>query len=120
MGHFHGKQNKMSNLSPSTVAINTIAHCLANAMDASAGLDPALSADLRALLHISSGEIDRVRKANRKAVAAVKRAGQSGKKSGSKSARKAETKAEVEEQPKPAKSKGRSRKAVAVNGAVTH
>lgn len=106
----------MANLSPSTVAINTIAHCLANALDASAGLDSALSADLRALLHITTGEIDRVRKANRKAASAAKRAGQSGKKSASKSARKAA----IEEQPKPAKSKGRSRKADAVNGAVTH
>ena len=110
----------MANLSPSTVAINTIAHYLANAMDASDGLDAALSEDLRALLRIAVGEIDRVRKANRKAAAAAKRAAVAGKKSGSKSARKAEAKAETEQQPKPAKSKGRTRKAEAVNGVVTH
>ena len=108
----------MANLSPSTVAINTIAHCLANALDASTGLDASMSADLRALLRVASGEVDRVRKSNRKAAAAAKRApaAQSGKKSKSKRAR-----AEVAEvQPKPAKSKSRSRKAQAVNGVVTH
>ena len=110
----------MANLSPSTVAINTIAHCLANAMDASAGLDSALSADLRALLRIATGEIDRVRKANRKAASAAKRAAQSVKKSGSKRARKAEAKAEIEAQPKQAKAKRRNRKAEAANGVVTH
>ena len=107
----------MANLSPTTVAINTIAHNLANAMDASAGLDAALSENLRALLRIAAGEIDRVRKANRKAAAAAKRAsGQSEKKPGSKRARKAGT----EDQPKPAKQKGRSRKAEANGGVVTH
>jgi hypothetical protein len=108
----------MANLSPSTVAINTIAHCLANALDASSGLDASMSADLRALLRVASGEIDRVRKANRKAAAAAKRAPvvQSGKKAKSKRARAEETEA----QPKPAKSKSRSRKAQAANGLVTH
>jgi hypothetical protein len=108
----------MANLSPSTVAINTIAHCLANALDASSGLDASMSADLRALLRVASGEIDRVRKSNRKAAAAAKRApaAQSGKKAKSKRARAEETEA----QPKPAKSKSRSRKAQAANGLVTH
>ena len=108
----------MANLSPSTVAINTIAHCLANALDASTGLDASMSADLRALLRVASGEVDRVRKSNRKAAAAAKRAPatQCGKKSKSKRARAEET----ESQPKPAKSKSRSRKADALNGVVTH
>ncbi len=111
----------MANLSPSTVAINTIAHCLANAMDASAGLDAVLSEDLRALLRVTAGELDRVRKANRKAAAAAKRATAAVKKSGSKRSRKAQTKAEkTEEQPKQAKSKGRNRKAEAANGVLTH
>jgi hypothetical protein len=64
----------MANLSPSTVAINTIAHCLANALDASTGLDASMSADLRALLRVAAGEVDRVRKSNRKAAVAAKRA----------------------------------------------
>ena len=108
----------MANLSPSTVAINTIAHCLANALDVSAGLDMTLSDDLRALLRIAVGEVDRVRKANRKAMTAAKRAngGSSGKKTKSKRARAEET----EVQAKPAKPKNRSRKAEASNGLVTH
>ncbi len=73
----------MSTLSPSTVAINTIAHSLANALNAAAGLDATQSEDLCALLRIAAGEVDRVRKANRKAASAVKRA-----------AKKSETKAE--------------------------
>jgi hypothetical protein len=108
----------MANPSPSTAAINTIAHCLANALDASAGLDTTVSDDLRALLRIAVGEIDRVRKANRKATTAAKRAngGSSGKKTKSKRARAEETEA----QPKPGKSKSRPRKAEAANGLVTH
>ena len=108
----------MSNLSPSTVAINTIAHCLANALDASAGLDMTVSDDLRALLRVAAGEVDRVRKANRKAMTAAKRAngGSSAKKTKSKRARAEET----EVQAKPAKPKNRSRKAEASNGLVTH
>ena len=80
----------MANLSPSTVAINTIAHCLANALDVSAGLD----------------------------MTAAKRAngGSSAKKTKSKRARAEET----EVQAKPAKPKNRSRKAEASNGLVTH
>ena len=107
----------MANLSPSTVAINTIAHCLANALDASAGLDLVISEDLRALLRLTATEIDRVRKTNRKAAAAAKRAaGQCGKKTKSKRAR-----VEVPEaQPKAAKSKSRSRKAEAANGVLAH
>jgi hypothetical protein len=108
----------MANLSPSTVAINTIAHCLANALDASSGLDASMSADLRALLRVASGEVDRVRKSNRKAAAAAKRApaAPSGKKAKSKRAR-----ADVTEvQQKPEKSKSRIRKAQAANGLVTH
>jgi hypothetical protein len=108
----------MANLSPSTVAINTIAHCLANALDVSAGLDTTESDDLRALLRIAVGEVDRVRKANRKATTAAKRAngGSSGKKTKSKHAR-AE---EVEAQAKPAKPKSRGRKAEATVGLATH
>jgi hypothetical protein len=108
----------MANLSPSTAAINTIAHCLANALDASAGLDTTVSDDLRALLRIAVGEVDRVRKANRKATTAAKRAngGSSGKKTKSKRARAEET----EPQAKPAKPKSRSRKAEAANNLVTH
>ncbi len=107
----------MANLSPSTVAINTIAHNLANAMDACAGLDASMSEDLRALLRMASTEIDRVRKANRKAATAAKRAGgQSGKKGSSKRARKVQT----EEQPKPAKSRARSRKAETGNSVLAH
>ena len=108
----------MANLSPSSAAINTIAHCLANALDASAGLDTAVSDDLRALLRIAVGEADRVRKANRKATAAAKRAegGSSGKQTKSKRARARETEAQA----KPAKPKSRSRKAEAANGLVAH
>jgi hypothetical protein len=107
----------MANLSPSTVAINTIAHCLANAMEASSGLDATMSEDLRALLRIATTEVDRVRKSNRKAASAAKRAhgGSSGKKSKSKQAS-AKTEAPV----KPAKPKSRSRKVEAINGVVTH
>jgi hypothetical protein len=108
----------MANLSPSTAAINTIAHCLANALDASAGLDTIVSDDLRALLRIAAGEVDRVRKANRKATTAAKRAngGSSGKKIQSKRARAEETEAQA----KPAKPKSGSRKAEAANRLVTH
>ena len=65
-----------------------------------------------------SGEVDRVRKANRKATTAAKRAngGSSAKKTKSKRARAEET----EVQAKPAKPKNRSRKAEASNGLVTH
>ncbi len=108
----------MANLSPSTVAINTIAHCIANAMDASSGLDATISEDLRALLRIAATEVDRVRKSNRKAMTAAKRTsgGPSGKKSKTKQARSEK----VEASAKPAKPKSRSRKAEAVNGLITH
>ena len=103
----------MSNLSPSTVAINTIAHCLANALDVSAGLDTAAADDLRVLLRIAVGEVDRVRKAT----TAAKRAnGSSGKKAKSKRARAEETEAQAQ----PVKPKSRSRKAEATNGLATH
>ncbi len=65
----------MPNLSPSTIAINTIAHNLANAATAACDLDPAITQDLRSLLHLAACEVDRVRKASRKAAAAAKRAG---------------------------------------------
>jgi hypothetical protein len=108
----------MSNLSPSTVAINTIAHCLANALDASAGLDMTAADDLRALLRIAAGEVDRVRKANRKATTAAKRANRDslGKKIKSKRARAEETEAQAQ----PVKPKNRSRKAEATNGLAAH
>jgi hypothetical protein len=76
----------MANLSPTTVAINTIAHNLANAVEAVKGLDPEMSADLRALINIAAGEIARVRKAARKAAAAAKRSGGEAKKSENKAA----------------------------------
>jgi len=107
----------MANLSPSTVAINTVAHCIANALDASAGLDAVISEDLRALLRIAATEVDRVRKTNRKASLATKRsADQSGKKSKTKRAPVEETVAQL----KPAKAKGRGRKAQTANGIVAH
>ena len=107
----------MANLSPSTVAINTIAHCLANALDVSAELDASLAGDLRALLHIASGEVDRVRKANRKASTAAKRASVSpAKNQKAKRARVEQTEAE----PKAAKPRSRTRKVEAINGAVAH
>ena len=64
----------MAHLSPSAAAINAIAHCLANALDASTRLDTQMSEDLRAMLRIAAGEVDRVRKENRKAATAAKRA----------------------------------------------
>jgi hypothetical protein len=104
----------MSKLSPSTVAINTIAHNLANALNAVSELDRTISEDLRSLLHLASCEVDRVRKANRKAAAAAKRASgkpvKSEKKTSAKRAKKDET-------PVAAKPRGRS-KAV-VNGVLT-
>ena len=67
------------------------------------------------------GEIDRVRKANRKAASDAKRtsSSQSGKKSKSKRAR-TEVVEVTEVQPKAGKSKSRSRKSAALNGLVTH
>lgn len=107
----------MSTLSPTTVAINTIAHCLANAMNAASGLDAAMSEDLRVLLRIAAGEVDRVRKANRKAASVAKRAaGKSERKSEKKASPKRAGKSDVMAAPK---QKGR-RKAEAVNGVVAH
>ncbi|MBJ7534892.1 hypothetical protein JDN40_12320 [Rhodomicrobium vannielii ATCC 17100] len=63
----------MASLSPNTVAINTIAHNLANAADAVAALDAAISEELRALIRLANAEIVRVRKAARKAAATAKR-----------------------------------------------
>ncbi len=112
---FMERNKKMSKLSPSTVAINTIAHCLANASNAVSELDASLSQDLRSLLHLAACEVDRVRKANRKAASAAKRAA-SGKTA--KSGKKASTKrAKSIEAPVAAKTRGR-RKA-AVNGVLT-
>ena len=101
----------MAHLSPSTVAINTIAHCLANAIDAAAGLDASVSEDLRALLRIAASEAGRVRKANRKAAAAAKRTAES--QSEKKATSKRKNQAEVQPAEKP---KSRRRKAEAVNG----
>lgn len=107
----------MSTLSPTTVAINTIAHCLANAMNASAGLDAAISEDLRALLRLAAGEADRVRKASRKAASAAKRAtNKSESKSVKKASSKSAGKADVAAVSKP---KAR-RKVELVNGLVAH
>ncbi|MBT3071925.1 hypothetical protein KKP04_13745 [Rhodomicrobium sp. Az07] len=64
----------MASLSPNTIAINTIAHNLANAADAVAALDAAISEELRALIRLANAEVVRVRKAARKAAAAAKRA----------------------------------------------
>ena len=107
----------MAHLSPSTVAINTVAHCLANALDASTGLDSAISQDIRGLLRIASGEIDRVRKANRKAQTAARRAAQQFEK---KSKSKRAPVEQIQAQPKLAKPKGRVRKAEAANGVGAH
>jgi len=104
----------MAHLSPSAAAINAIAHCLANALDASTGLDARMSEDLRAMLRIAAGEVDRVRKANRKAATAAKRASGEPEKKSRKRARAEETEA----QRKPAKSKGRVRKAEAANSVI--
>jgi hypothetical protein len=106
----------MSNLSPSTVAINTIAHCLANAAAAACELDAALAQDLRSLLHLASCEVDRVRKANRKAAAAAKRAGGKPDKSEKKATAK---RARATETPVEAKPKAR-RKASTINGVTAH
>ena len=96
----------MAQLSPPNISINTIAHNLANALDASAELDPAMTEDLRALLRLAASEVDRVRTANRKAAAAAKRAsGQDEKKPRTRS-RAATAAAEA----KPAKSRARSRR----------
>jgi hypothetical protein len=62
----------MANLSPSTVAINSIAQCVANAAEAARSLDAAVSQDIRSLLHLAACEAERVRKMNRKAAAAAK------------------------------------------------
>ncbi len=105
----------MANLSPTTVAINTIAHNLANAAEALKGLDPALSEDLRALLNVAAGEIARVRKAARKAAAATKRSGGDAVKSKKKAAS-ASKKAPVVDAPAP-KPKTRRK---AANGMTTH
>jgi hypothetical protein len=107
----------MANLSPTTVAINTIAHNLANAAEAMKGLDPAMSQDLRALLNIAAGEIARVRKAARKAAAAAKRSEGEAKKS-DKNAASASKKAPVVEGPAPAPKPKTRRKAA--NGMTAH
>ena len=104
----------MAHLSPSAAAINAIAHCLANALDASTGLDAQISEDLRAMLRIAAGEVDRVRKANRKAATAAKRASGEPEKKSRKRARPEETEA----QRKPAKSKRRVRKAEAASSVI--
>ena len=106
----------MPKLSPATIAINTIAHSLANAVSAASEIDAAISQDLRSLLHLAASEVDRVRKSNRKAAAASKRAG--GK------PQKPEKKAPVKrtraaEGPVAAKPKSR-RKAATVNGVTAH
>ena len=113
----NGKQLKMAQLSPTNISINTIAHNLANALDASAGLDPAMTEDLRVLLRLTAGEVDRIRKANRKAAAEAKRAsGQAAKKPKTRSRA-----ANIEAEAKPTKSTARSRRAgPAINGVDAH
>jgi hypothetical protein len=107
----------MSNLSPATIAINTIAHSLANAVSAASELEAVLSQDLRSLLHLASCEVDRVRKANRKAASAAKRAGGKPEKSEKKAT--STKRARATETPVAAKSRGR-RKATTVNGVTAH
>lgn len=109
----------MANLSPTTVAINTIAHNLANAAEAVKGLDTALSEDLRALLNIAAGEIARVRKEARKAAAAAKRSEGSAKKSGKKIAAAAK-KAPPVEAPAPAPAPKPKTRRKAANGMTAH
>ncbi len=102
MAGLHRKQIDMANISPSTLAINTIAKSLANAVEAARGLDLAASQDLRSLLSIAASEVERVRKVSKKT-------SKSAKHSAAKRARTAELK--VAPQPK-----GR-RKQAAANGA---
>jgi hypothetical protein len=106
----------MPNLSPATIAINTIAHSLANAVSAASEFDAAVSQDLRSLLHLAACEVDRVRKANRKAASAAKRAGGKSQKSEKKATPK---RARAVEAPVAAKPRGR-RKASTVNGVTAH
>ncbi len=103
----------MANLSPATLAINSIAQCLAAAAEAARGLDLAASQDLRSMLHIAACEAERVRKAARKASAPKKPAAKASKKS---------TKAERAMAPAaaPKQAKSRRKAAVAVNGAAAH
>ena len=129
----YGKQLEMAHLSPTVVAINTIAHCLANALDASAGLDAAMSDDLRALLRVATGELERVRKANRKASSAAKRAPVNAEKKSSNRSSGArlgqpfaglgdhdvETAKPSAKEPKPAKPKAKNRK-TAVTASLSH
>ena len=106
----------MSTLSPSTVAINTIAHSLANALNAASGLDATVSDDLCALLRLAAGEVDRVRKASRKAASAAKRAA---KKSENKAEKKSPKRAGKTDAMAAPKQKGR-RKAETVNAVLAH
>ncbi|MBI4724241.1 MAG: hypothetical protein HY765_04435 [Rhodomicrobium sp.] len=57
----------MANVSPSTLAINSITQCLAAASEAAYELDLAVSQNLRCLLHIAGCEAERVRRAARNA-----------------------------------------------------
>jgi hypothetical protein len=106
----------MGKLSPSTIAINTIAQSLANSASAARDLDAGISEDLRSLLHLAVCEIDRVRKAQRKAASAAKRAADKpGNKSEKKSSPKQKRNAEVAAAPKQ-----KVRRKLTVNGISAH
>jgi len=69
----------MPNPSSTTLAINSIAQCLATASAAARQLDSAAATDLRSLLHIAGCEAERVRKVARKASTPKKPASKSAK-----------------------------------------
>ena len=101
----------MASLSPTTLAIDSIAHCLATASEAVRRLDGSVSNDLRSLLHIAGCEAERVRKAARKAGAAKKPASKSAK-----SPARRERTAMAKQAPRQAK----SRRKAAANGAAAY
>jgi hypothetical protein len=101
----------MANLSPTTLAIDSIAQCIATASAAVRRLDGAVSNDLRSLLHITGCEAERVRKAARKARASKKPASKSAK-SPVKRVRTAMAKL--------APQQAKSRRKAAANGAAAH
>jgi|SRR5208337_284830 len=109
---FPRKQQKMANPSPSTLAIDSIAQCLANAAEAARGLNCAASQDLCSLLQIAACEAERVRKAIRKA--APKKAAAKADKKSTKRQRVSETKVA------PQQARSRRKVAATANGVAAH
>ncbi|MGO9547685.1 MAG: hypothetical protein ACLPPF_23205 [Rhodomicrobium sp.] len=99
----------MPNSSPAVYAIDSIAQCLATAAEAVCVLDVVASRDLRSLLQIAACEVERVRKATRKAAAPKKVAAKAGKKP-----------AKREAKAVPLQTKSRRKAAATVNGAAAH